>query len=247
MLVITNADLMPAVEQRVAREMMAIFERYRQATGVYPWADLADGVSNANIPPTTPPHYYNRNRFPCSTDPTMNALPTSWADAGITLPNWLTNGCGACVASDNANPPSWGWGCVVFYAVARNRLQNGGGDCTTCQPTSSPFTTTCGSTTTSTTTLTVANTSGGTAELCTTGSSPFTCTTTVLGTGTADLVLITPGAAAFSRSTTTNWPISFTAISNYFDDATNANNNHFNCYIVPTSTKHNRDRIYIVR
>ena len=232
-LVISAQDLMPPVEQRVAREMMSILERYRIARGVYPWADLADGASNASGG-----FYYNRNRFPCGT-----ALPSSWAGAGITLPNWLTNGCGACVATDTATNPSWGWACVVFYAVAKYRLEDDGDNCSTC----ANSTTACGSTTTSISRLTVANTSGNTADLCTTGASPFVCTPSVLGTGTADLVLMTPGAATASRSTMTNWPVGFTTISNYFDDSANANNNDYNCYVVPTSTNSNRDRIYVVR
>ena len=64
LLVITNADLMPVVEQRVAREMRSLLQGYKAATatsasypgGVYPWADNFDGDSNDGE---------NRHRFPC--------------------------------------------------------------------------------------------------------------------------------------------------------------------------------------
>jgi hypothetical protein len=109
-LAITNADLMPLVEQRVAREMMAILEQYRAATGVYPWSDLSDGNSNTS---------YNRPRVPCGT-----AQPTNWGSGGVpALPDWLSNGC--------TNPVS-GWTSVVYYAVAQNRLPGGGAGCITC-------------------------------------------------------------------------------------------------------------------
>ena len=103
-LAITNADLMPLVEQRVAREMMALLNAYYNAIGVYPWADLSDGDSNS------PPNGYNRGRFPCGT-----ASPVPWTPV---LPDWLTNGCG-----------NNGWSSVIFYAVAQNKLQGGGSGC----------------------------------------------------------------------------------------------------------------------
>ena len=110
-LAITNADLMPLVEQRVAREMMALLNSYYDANGVYPWADLSDGNSNS------PPEGYNRGRVPCGT-----ASPADWGDPGPpstpSLPDWLTNGCG-----------NNGWTRVIFYAVAENKLQGGGSGC----------------------------------------------------------------------------------------------------------------------
>ena len=113
LLAITNADFMPVVEQRVAREMIAILTQYRNATGKYPWADLSDGNSNASGS-----SYYNHWRFPCGT-----ALPTNWGSGGTpVLPLWLTNGCGS---------PVTGWTSVIYYAVSKDRLDNGS-NCTTC-------------------------------------------------------------------------------------------------------------------
>jgi len=114
LLAITNVDFMPMVEQRVAREMIAILTQYRTATGVYPWADLSDGNSNGSGS-----SYYNHWRLPCGT-----ALPTNWGSGGTpVLPLWLTNGCGS---------PVTGWTSVIYYAVSKNRLENGGSNCTTC-------------------------------------------------------------------------------------------------------------------
>ena len=109
-LAITNADLMPLVERRVAREMMAILEQYRAATGAYPWSDLSDGDSNFS---------YNRPRLPCGT-----AQPTNWGSGGTpSLPDWLANGC--------TNPVT-GWTSVIYYSAARNQLESGGAGCATC-------------------------------------------------------------------------------------------------------------------
>ena len=110
-LAITNADLMPLVEQRVAREIMALLNGYYAANGDYPWADLSDGNSN------TPPNGYNRGRVPCGT-----ASPVDWGDPGPpptpSLPDWLTNGCG-----------NNGWSSVIFYGVATSKLAGGGAGC----------------------------------------------------------------------------------------------------------------------
>ena len=122
-LFLSNDQLLPFAEQRVARQMIALLTQYKTYTasvgggatypgGIYPWADLADGNSNG-----TGGAAYNKNRFPCGT-----ALPVTWATAGITLPSWLTNGCAALT----------GWNTVVHYAVARNQLQASGSICTTC-------------------------------------------------------------------------------------------------------------------
>lgn len=116
LLVITNADLMPVVEQRVAREMISILQSYKTATaalgynggaGVYPWADISDGNSNTGT---------NRGRFPCN-----SATPENWGPPMPTLPNWLTNGC--------LVTPLSGWSAVIYYAAAQNRLDAG---CSTC-------------------------------------------------------------------------------------------------------------------
>jgi hypothetical protein len=120
---------MPVVEQRVAREIIAILKDYKTATatslqallsgGVYPWADISNGSSDNGT---------NRGRFPCAT-----ATPVSWNSSvplslsGATtpaLPNWLTNGCG-----------SNGWASVIYYAIGRDELYLdifGGLLCTTC-------------------------------------------------------------------------------------------------------------------
>ena len=112
-LAITNEDLMPVVERRVANEMLAILAAYKAAVGVYPWADLADGNSNGSGG-----NYYNHPRFPCGT-----ALPTNWGNGGtVALPLWLTNGCAALT----------GWNGVIYYAAAKNRLESAGVNCTTC-------------------------------------------------------------------------------------------------------------------
>jgi hypothetical protein len=213
-LAITNADLMPLVEQRVAREMMALLWQYKNATGVYPWADLYDGDSNGN--PFLDAD--NRARFPCG-----NALPVDWGALfpPITLPDWLTNGC-----PDPGSGVVDGWSALIYYAVAENRLQNSGSGCTTC----------------SGSTLNVINT--GFAYLCTIAPVPFSCTWGSVPIGTADVILITPGA---SDGSPRNWPMSFSSITGYFDDAENRDNNDDNYRIPATSDNPNRDRMFIVR
>ncbi len=213
LLVITNADLMPAVEQRVAREMMSLLEQYRIATGGdYPSADLSNGDSDAD---------HNRHRLPCAA-----VTPVNWGSGGTpSLPNWLSNGCG-----------SNGWTSVIFYAVSRFRLT--GNNCTTCSGG-----TTCGSATTTDERLTITNPGNRVAESCPTGVVPYTCTPTVLGTGIANLLLITPGAATSNRAA--GWTNSLVPITGYFDDAANADNDNGNCYVVPTSASHNRNRMYV--
>jgi hypothetical protein len=206
---ITNFDLIPLVERRVAREMMSRLENYRIATGgLYPSADRGNGSSDLE---------YNRHRFPCAT-----AIPVNWVPS---LPNWLTNGCGTN-----------GWASVIFYAVSKDRLQ--GGNCLTCSGG-----TPCGSTTTTDTRLTITNASNRVADSCPAGVSPYTCTPAVLGTGIANLLLITPGPATTNRAS--GWPSSLGLITGYFEDALNSDNDDGNCYVVPTSTSHDRDRMYV--
>lgn len=120
LLVITTADLMPVVEQRVAREMISILQSYKTATaalgynggaGVYPWADISVGNSWTGN---------NRGRFPCN-----HATPVDWGSSGTpTLPNWLTNGC--------LVTPLSGWSAVIYYTAAKNRLDNTPPGCLTC-------------------------------------------------------------------------------------------------------------------
>ena len=218
-LAITNADLMPLVERRVAREMMALLNQYKAGAGVYPWADLADGVSNGG--PTPADGYYNRNRFPCKT-----AKPTDWVALGITLPDWLTNGC-----PDSGTGFVDGWSSVIYYAVAQNKLEGAGSNCTICFGTS---------------TLTVTNPNSLVADVCSTISGVFACRPTVLaGSTTADLLLMTPGSATASRIA--GWSnSSFSAISGYFKDSENSDNNN-DTYVVPSSTRYDRDRLYIAQ
>jgi hypothetical protein len=206
-LAITNADLMPLVEQRVAREMMSRLRQYKAATGVYPWADLSDGQSNGT--PFTAA--YNRGRFPC-----LNALPTNWGSGGTpTLPDWLTNGCTSVS----------GWAGLIYYAVAKNRLENSGNGCTTCTASNS---------------LNLTNT--GYAYMCPYASNPFSCTLTSVAGGNADVLLITPGAFIGG---TRNWPTDWSPITGYFEDAQNGDNNDDD-YTIPTATDPNRDRMFIM-
>jgi len=107
LLVVTTADLMPVVEQRVAREVLASLETYRNLIGAYPWSDCSDGSSDV------PPDYENRGRIPY-----ISTLPTNWGSGGApALPAWFgTN--------------KWGW--VIYYAAGKIYLQGGGTNCTTC-------------------------------------------------------------------------------------------------------------------
>lgn len=124
LLVITNADLMPVVEQRVAREMRTILQNYKTATaastlylgGIYPWADRGDGNSNDGE---------NRGRFPCGTaspvdwnSPVPLSIPSTNTPA---LPQWLRNGCGS-----NA------WARVIYYSSGRNWLNIADVSCPLC-------------------------------------------------------------------------------------------------------------------
>ena len=212
-LAITNADLMPLVEQRVAREIMALLNSYYDANGVYPWANLSDGNSS------TPPDGYNRGRFPCGT-----ASPANWGDPGPpptpSLPDWLTNGCG-----------SNGWASVIFYAVAKNKLESGGSGCSSsysmCSA-SKPFWS-----------------NSGLAYLCPFASSPFACSLTNFAVGNADVILITPGA---SNGSPRSWPSSsYGAISGYFEDTDNSDNND-DQYAIPSSSNNpNGDRMFIMQ
>jgi len=109
LLVVTTADLMPVVEQRVAREVLASLETYRNLIGAYPWADCSDGSSDF------PPDYVNRGRIPFVT-----TLPTNWSSPPTPpfLPAWF-------------GPNYWNW--VIYYAAGKMYLQGGGASCTTCQ------------------------------------------------------------------------------------------------------------------
>ena len=113
LLILTNADLMPAVEQRVARDMIGYLNSYRcHDGGVYPWASRGTpGDSNGNEFVFATSH----NRFPCGI-----AKPQNWGTGGTpNLPAYLTNRC----------PTLTGWAGVFYYSVARDRLENGGKGC----------------------------------------------------------------------------------------------------------------------
>ena len=229
LLAFTNAELMPPVEQRVAREMIAYLNAYRAATiatyppGIYPWADRGNGISNG----VEYTFATNHNRFPCS------ALPVDWNSGGTPpLPLWLTNQCATAT----------GWAGVIYYSVARNFLQNAGAGCTACD---TPACTTC-----ATASLTVTNSTNRVAIQCTTGSPPI-CTPQVVATGGADLVLMTPGAASISPRGT--WRTDrYDPITGYFADpvpaisAENQDNGNDN-FQVPSTTDLNRARLYLVR
>jgi hypothetical protein len=115
---VTTADLIPIVEQRVAREVRTLLQQYKAATaalgynggaGVYPWSDCSDGYAD---------YGENRNRIP-----SINALPVNWGSSGVpSLPSWLTN--------QGTTGQNWIW--TIYYTVGKNYLENPW-DCTTCE------------------------------------------------------------------------------------------------------------------
>ena len=130
LLVITTAELMPPVEQRVARELLTILQNYKKNTACacatpapppgppppgcyYPWADLSNGYSDSD--PYNAGEGRNRGRIPA-----LGAGPY----------NWGTNPCGTALPT----MPAWfvnnDWRLVVYYTAGRNFL--GPGACTTC-------------------------------------------------------------------------------------------------------------------
>jgi type II secretory pathway pseudopilin PulG len=105
LLVITTAELMPLVEQRVATEVRSALLAYKDNSvcACYPWADISDGTSQTDL---------NRGRVPTT------ALPENWGTGTIpALPSWFVNNS---------------WRLVIYYSVGRNFLQSGGGACTSC-------------------------------------------------------------------------------------------------------------------
>jgi hypothetical protein len=128
LLVITTAELMPMVEQRVARELRTALIAYRDNSGCgcypwsytsscrcYPWADISDGTSNTGL---------NRGRVPTA------ALPEAWGSGTIPyLPGRDTGTAGWFVNND--------WRKVIYYAIGKNFLEADagnvkGGACTSC-------------------------------------------------------------------------------------------------------------------
>ena len=106
LLVITNAELMPVVEQRVAREVRTILQNYKtlSACACYPWADISTGVSDLGL---------NRGRVPA-----LGAVPEDWGTGAIpALPAWYLNN-------------DWRW--VIYYSAGQNFLDGAGAGCTSC-------------------------------------------------------------------------------------------------------------------
>lgn len=93
LLAITTAELMPLVEMRVAREMLALLRSYRSSSGCacYPWAsntfddDSVTGLAQGMVP-------------------IEEALPHTWGSLGITVPAWM-------IATNE-------WGKKFYYAIA---------------------------------------------------------------------------------------------------------------------------------
>jgi hypothetical protein len=98
LLVITGADLMTPVEQRVAREMLTLLQSYKAASACncYPWAadDFGTPFDDDSVTGRT------RGGVPIE-----DALPHTWASLGITVPPWM-------IGSNI-------WGKKFYYAVAR--------------------------------------------------------------------------------------------------------------------------------
>jgi len=93
LLVLTTAELMPVVEMRAAREMLALLQRYRSASACacYPWA--ANDFDDDSVTGRT------RGMVPIE-----NALPENWGSLSITVPAWM-------IASNE-------WGKKFYYAIA---------------------------------------------------------------------------------------------------------------------------------
>lgn len=99
LLVITTADLMPPLERRVAREMVALLQSYRSLSGCacYPWAsndfddDSVTGRTQGMVP-------------------IEDALPHTWSSLGITVPPWM-------IGSNE-------WGKRFYYAIASSESED---------------------------------------------------------------------------------------------------------------------------
>lgn len=93
LLVITTADLMPPVERRVAREMLALLQSYRSssACACYPWA--SNDFDDDSVTGRT------RGMVPIEI-----ALPETWGSLGITVPAWM-------IGTNE-------WGKRFYYAIA---------------------------------------------------------------------------------------------------------------------------------
>jgi hypothetical protein len=113
LIVITTTDLIPQVEQRVARDILSVLQRYKANSGCncYPWPDVSTGQSDPGL---------NRGRLP-GFDPyslAPYAAPVEWGSGGApTLPEWFINN---------------GWRRIIYYSVARTSTESGGGLCSSC-------------------------------------------------------------------------------------------------------------------
>ena len=110
---ISTSDLMPVVENRVGKELIALLNAYRQGSKCrcYPWADswqYSGGIPDIGV---------NRGRFPAT-----DVTPVNWgvknADNDIPpLPKWVANN---------------DWNNVVFYSAARQETDEAGRRCFFC-------------------------------------------------------------------------------------------------------------------
>ncbi|MDP1536305.1 MAG: hypothetical protein Q8L95_03895 [Burkholderiales bacterium] len=99
LIVITTAQLMPVVEMRVGREVLALLKSYRNVVGVYPDADCSDGSSGSGD---------NQSRISWRSSTTGGyTLPRDWGNstppAVPALPAWFINNY-------------WSW--FIYYARA---------------------------------------------------------------------------------------------------------------------------------
>jgi len=100
LLVITTAELMPVVEQRVAREMLALLSAYRAASlcACYPWA--ANNFDDDSVTGRT------QGMVPIEV-----ALPEAWGAGTIpSVPSWM-------IGSNE-------WGKKFYYAIAPSESQD---------------------------------------------------------------------------------------------------------------------------
>jgi hypothetical protein len=112
---ISTSDLMPVVENRVGKELIALLNAYRQGSKCrcYPWADswqYSGGIPDIGV---------NRGRFPAT-----DVTPVNWGVKNVDndippLPKWV---------ADND------WNNVVFYSAALQETDEAGRRCFFCSP-----------------------------------------------------------------------------------------------------------------
>lgn len=100
-MVITTADLIPVVEMRVARELLALLTAYSTAPG----KSCSNNCYTAADEDFTNEEDDNAYR---GWLPLCDADPDNWGALGITLPAWLTNN---------------DWWKVIYYAVAPDKTE----------------------------------------------------------------------------------------------------------------------------